>query len=149
MCRQRGRDLVIYVSRVAASLALACLAEGRALAGNAADAARAAAQALEIARHQRRRGWEAWALRARGEAARCGGGADGVETSFREATVLAEERGMRPLLAHCRLGLGGVSQLRGDRAVAREHVETALDAYRAMAMPYWIARPEEALVKLD
>jgi len=51
------------------SLALACLAEGYVVAGKVADASRVATQAIDLARVQGHHGWEAWALRARGEGA--------------------------------------------------------------------------------
>ena len=54
---------------------------------------------------------------------------------------------MRPLLAHCRLGLGEVARQRGDAVAAREAVAAALAEYRAMAMPYWIARAETELLR--
>jgi len=58
---------------------------------------------------------------------------------------LAEERGMRPLLAHCRLGLGRVHRRAGESARAREETTAALTEYRAMDMTYWRARAEAEL----
>jgi len=86
------------------------------------------------------------ALRLQGEHALARRALDVAAARFEEATALAEERGMRPLLAHCRLGIGRTRALRGDRAGAREAIDAALGEYRAMAMPYWIARAEAALI---
>lgn len=54
-------------------------------------------------------------------------------------------RGMRPLAAHCRLGLGTVYRRAGDGARARTETAAALDAYRAMQMPHWITRAKADL----
>jgi hypothetical protein len=44
------------------------------------------------------------------------------------------------LLAHCRRGLGHALALRGDRDAARKEIDVALAEYRAMQMPYGVAR---------
>ena len=44
---------------------------------------------------------------------------------YRGALVLANELGMRPLVAHCHLGLGKLYRQTGDRAKAQEHLTTA------------------------
>ena len=53
---------------------------------------------------------------------------------YREALGLAEGLGMRPLVAHCQLGLGNVYRGMRKRESAREHLESATAMYRAMAM---------------
>jgi len=68
-----------------------------------------------------------------------------VETSFAAAMALAEARGMRPLLAHCQLGLGRAHRRVGEMARAREETAAALSEYRAMDMAYWRARAEAEL----
>jgi hypothetical protein len=52
--------------------------------------------------------------------------------------ALAEPRGMRPLVAHCHLGLGRLYQRAGTRAQAHEHLTTATTMYRAMDMQFWL-----------
>jgi Tfp pilus assembly protein PilF len=59
--------------------------------------------------------------------------------------ALAAELGMRPLLAHCRLGRGTAYARAGDKARARAEIEAALADYRVMDMPYWRERAERAL----
>ena len=54
------------------------------------------------------------------------------------ALALAEPRGMRPLVAHCHLGLGRLYQRTGTRAQAHEHLSTATTMYREMDMPFWL-----------
>jgi hypothetical protein len=43
------------------------------------------------------------------------------EANYRKALTLAEPRGMRPLVAHCHLGLGKIYKLSGRRDIARDH----------------------------
>jgi len=45
---------------------------------------------------------------------------------------------MRPLVAHCHLGLGRLYQRTGTRDQAREHLTTATTMYREMDMPFWL-----------
>ena len=56
--------------------------------------------------------------------------------------ALADELGMRPLIAHCRLGLAQLSRSMGDVEAARDHLATATGMYHEMAMPYWLRRAE-------
>ena len=58
------------------------------------------------------------------------------------ALVLAEELGMRPLVAHCHLGLGKLYVHAGKREQAQEHLTTATTMYREMGMTYWVERAE-------
>ena len=121
------------------------LGEANLLAGDVEAAARRAAEALDLSRRYGQRGWEAWALRLQGDVAAARGNANEATTRFHDAIALADPRGMRPLLAHCRSGLGQVHALRGNRGAARDAITAALAEYRAMAMPYWIVRAEAAL----
>ncbi len=45
---------------------------------------------------------------------------------------------MRPLVAHCHLGLGKLSGRTGKRNEAREHLTTAMTMYRDMDMRFWL-----------
>jgi len=56
--------------------------------------------------------------------------------------ALATELGMRPVVAHCYLGLGKVSRRTGKREQAQEHLTTATTMYREMGMRYWLAQAE-------
>jgi hypothetical protein len=67
---------------------------------------------------------------------------------YREAWTLAEEVGMRPLAARCRLGLGRVLRLSGRRDDARSEIRDAGEAFRAMAMLYWQAHADAELAAL-
>jgi tetratricopeptide (TPR) repeat protein len=85
---------------------LAYRGAGRLAIGNRAEALGDARRALEIATTRRERGNEAWALQLLGDLA-AGEELPEVETAdlrYREARALADERGMRPLVARCHLG---------------------------------------------
>jgi class 3 adenylate cyclase/tetratricopeptide (TPR) repeat protein len=64
------------------------------------------------------------------------------EAHYRQALALAEPRGMRPLVAHCHLGLSKLYQRTGRREQAREHLTTATKMYREMDMSFWLAQAE-------
>ena len=51
--------------------------------------------------------------------------------------ALVTELGMRPLVAHCHLGLGKLYVRTGKREQAQEHLTTATTMYREMGMTYW------------
>ncbi len=50
---------------------------------------------------------------------------------------------MRPLVAHCHLGLGKLHRRAGDDTKAREHLTTAATMYREMGMTYWLEQVAE------
>ena len=68
--------------------------------------------------------------------------ADAGEAYYRKALALAEPRGMRPLIAHCHLGLGKLFRRTGNREQAEEHLTTATTMYREMGMTYWLEKAE-------
>jgi hypothetical protein len=49
---------------------------------------------------------------------------------------------MRPLVAHCHLGLGKLYRRTDKRKQAREHLARATTMYREMGMTYWRERVE-------
>jgi len=62
--------------------------------------------------------------------------------------ALAEPHGMRPLIAHCHLGLGKLYRRTGKLEQAREHLTTAATMYREMGMTYWLEKAETELQPL-
>jgi tetratricopeptide (TPR) repeat protein len=68
--------------------------------------------------------------------------AESGEAHYRQALALAEPRGMRPLLAHYRLGLGKLYRRTGKRQEAREYLATASAMYRDMDMRFWLEKAE-------
>jgi len=71
--------------------------------------------------------------------------AERAEAHYREALALAEARGMRPLVAHCHLGLGSLRARMGKGEQARDHLTTASTMYRGMDMRFWLDRAEAEL----
>jgi hypothetical protein len=65
--------------------------------------------------------------------------------SYRAAMALAAELGMRPLVAHCHLGLGKLYRRTGNRQQAKEHLTTATTMYREMDMNFWLETANEEL----
>ena len=116
------------------------LAEGCLLAGRADDARASASRALDLARTHRERGHEAWALRLLAEIQSTEARLDVEQAadSFRQALALAEELGMRPLAAHCGLGLGALYRRAGQSERAQEHLTGAIAMFREMDAPSWL-----------
>ena len=67
------------------------------------------------------------------------------EVHYREALTVAQRRGMRPLVAHCHLGLGKLYSRTGKRPQAQDHLATATSMYRETAMTYWLAKAEREM----
>ncbi|HTG51124.1 MAG TPA: hypothetical protein VL915_11575, partial [Gemmatimonadales bacterium] len=61
---------------------------------------------------------------------------------YRQALVLAGELDMRPLIAHCHLGLGQWYRRAGDPAKAHEHMAVARTLYRELDVTLWLAQVE-------
>ena len=70
------------------------------------------------------------------------------EAHYRQALALAEPRGMRPLVAHCHLGLGKLYRRTDKRERAQEHLATATTMYRVMGMTYWLEKAEAEVREL-
>ncbi|MBI3456911.1 MAG: AAA family ATPase [Candidatus Rokubacteria bacterium] len=123
------------------------LGEGYLLAGRLDEAAGVAGQALDFSRTQKERGYQAWAARLVAEIAahRDPSEVEQAEASYRDAWALANELGMRPLLAHCHLGLGKLYVRSGRHDLAREQLTTATTMYREMDMGFWLQQAEAAL----
>jgi hypothetical protein len=68
--------------------------------------------------------------------------AESGEAHYRQALTLAELRGMRPLVAHCHLGLGKLYRRTGKRQEAQEQLTIATTMYREMDMRFWLERAE-------
>jgi Flp pilus assembly protein TadD len=56
---------------------------------------------------------------------------------------------MRPLQAHCYLGLGTLYTKIGRREQARAELSAAIELYRAMEMTFWLPRAEAALAQVE
>jgi tetratricopeptide (TPR) repeat protein len=133
--------------RVFYALTVAQLGEACVCAGRLEEAVDHARRALSVAREGGERGHEAWALRLLGEIAshRDPPNVEAAEKHYRESLALAGPRGMRPLVAHCHLGLGKLYRRVAKRDQAREHLTTATALYREMDMRFWFEQAEADL----
>jgi tetratricopeptide (TPR) repeat protein len=127
-----------WIGRVGA-LAGAYLLDGR-----LANATRIARDGLAAARQRGERGVEGQVLRLLGAIAAHPDRVevDTAEAHYRQALALAEALGLRPLMAHCHLGLGALYRRAGTRQEAREHITTAGTMFGEMDMRYWREQAE-------
>jgi len=124
-------------SRQAARLGLGYMAAGR-----MKDAFALASRALDHAVEQKSQGHEAWALHLLGEIVFRSDPRDPerAEVYYRKALLLAEELGMRPLAAHCQLGLGRTYERTGKVGEAQQALASAREMHREMDMQFWLQR---------
>jgi tetratricopeptide (TPR) repeat protein len=127
------------------SLLVVYLGETLVAAGRIDDALPIAERALALSRERGERGVEASALRLLAEVVADTTGiprAAEAEGCYQNAMELAEEIGMRPLVARCRLGLGNLYRLRGDLEKAKEHLTIGAGLFRSLEMHSWCRRTE-------
>jgi tetratricopeptide (TPR) repeat protein len=131
------------------ALMLSWLSETHLLAGQLHEAISSAQHALKVSREHNYRGQHAWTLRLLGEIASQQYPADvkEAEASFRQALALADDLKMRPLVSHCRLGLGTLYAKMGRVKYARIELAAAIELYRAMEMTLWLAQAEVRLAQ--
>jgi sugar phosphate isomerase/epimerase len=131
------------------AVSVARLSEAHLLAGCLQDASTISRQAYDLARQSGARGLEASVLRLFAEIAAHADPPDveQAESYYRQALALAKELGMRPLVAHCHLGLGTLYQKIGRQEQAHAELGTAAAMYRSMEMTFWLAKAEAALPK--
>jgi DNA-binding NtrC family response regulator/tetratricopeptide (TPR) repeat protein len=119
------------------------LGEAHVHAGRPDWAREPAERALQLARRQGERGHEAYALRLLADiASRDHVDERKAQTGYREARALAEQLGMRPLVAHCHLGLGRLYRRAENPTRAAAPFEAAAVLYREMDMRHWLAQVE-------
>ena len=124
--------------------AMTMLGEAYLMLGRLEDAKGCATRARGIAVERSERGHEAWALRLLGEieGQTSPGSTNQSSGYYTRAFTIGRELGMRPLVAHCHLGLGKLSRRTGQREQAQEHLSTATTMYREMDMRFWLERAE-------
>jgi class 3 adenylate cyclase/tetratricopeptide (TPR) repeat protein len=128
-----------------------CLGEAQLRADRLEEAHPLTECTLALARERQERGHQAYALRLLGEIAahRTPLDTDAAAAHYQQALALAEELGMRPLQAHCHLGLGTLYARTGQQQQARTALATAIALYRAMDMTFWLPQTEAALAQVD
>jgi tetratricopeptide (TPR) repeat protein len=129
------------------SLRVTRLGEAYLGSGRLDDARTCALQALGLAQTHKEPGHQAWTLRLLGEVAAQSNPPEvrEAETFYPQCLVLADELGMRPLLAHCQLGLGTLYRKLGQQEQARAPLSTAVDLFQSMGMTFWLPCAEALL----
>jgi sugar phosphate isomerase/epimerase len=64
--------------------------------------------------------------------------AEAALTHLTRAMALAQDLGMRPLVAHCYAGLGKLERDTGNRDGTHEYLTTATTMFRDMEMTFWL-----------
>jgi class 3 adenylate cyclase/tetratricopeptide (TPR) repeat protein len=129
------------------ALRLTWLGQAHLLAGRRDAALEQARRAFAIASERGERGQLAYvqgllaAIAAEGEQP----DVPAIDAAFREARDLAETLRMRPLAAHCMLGLGRLHLKAGSADLGREHLSAAGTRYAAMGMALWVERARAEL----
>jgi predicted ATPase len=129
---------------------VAWLSEVCRLAGRDEEAEQHARQALDLAQQYKERANEALALHQLGAVQAHADPPDSAqaEAYYQQALSLANELGMRPLVAHCHLGLGTLYSRVGRLEEARTALATALHMYRTLEMSLWLPQAEATLAQI-
>ena len=123
------------------------LGEGFLATGDAQRSAEIGERALDLARAHGERGHEAAALRLLGDlaAAQEPPLLTTAAERYTAAIAIAEELGLRPLLARAHLGLGQLHRRGGQMLEAEEHLATAVVLFSDLGMGAWLDRSEPEL----
>jgi tetratricopeptide (TPR) repeat protein len=130
---------------------LPAICEAYLLIDHATDASDLAQQALAYSHARRRYGTQAQVLWLLGKIAMQHdlSRLNEATTYYQQALTLAEPHGMRPLQAHCHLGLGTLYATTGQRQQAHAALSAAMALYCAMDMTFWVPQVEVALALLE
>ena len=130
---------------------LAWLGEAYLLAGQTDDALDLAKRTVEHASAAKEPGHLAYTLRLLGEVSAHGAFIDveKAESAYQQALALAHLRGMRPLQAHCHLGLGALYRKLGLLEQARSELSAAIELFSSMDMTFWLRRADAVLMGKD
>jgi len=144
------RPQKVSFSIVPSAYPLTALAEAYRLKGETKKALQTAEEALSIFRQNGEQGFAAWALYHLAKI-QFNGGSEQLEQamlSYRQAKEQAAELGMKPLFAHCHMGLGQAYVKKGLNEEARSELMAAIELYRSMDMAFWLPKAESAFAKV-
>jgi tetratricopeptide (TPR) repeat protein len=142
LLRVASAEVAAESSKTRYPVVMRLLGEAYALVDDVTEARACAERALRVALSLGQRGDEAPARWLLGCTADTAGSA---EDAFRGALELGSALGMRPLVAHCHLGLGKLYGRTGNVRQARECLTAATTMYREMAMPFWLEQAEKEM----
>jgi class 3 adenylate cyclase/tetratricopeptide (TPR) repeat protein len=151
LCTQALEQATATETVVHQALCRLSLGEAHLLADRLEAAHALAKCALALAREHQERGHEAYALRLLGDvlARHESPERSQAEAYYRQALTLADDLGMRPLVAHCHLGLGALYLKIGQPEQARAELSAAIALYHAMEMTFWLPQAEAALAQVE
>jgi tetratricopeptide (TPR) repeat protein len=121
------------------------------MAGRLDEATSFAQRGFELSEKHKERGHGAWSLKLLGEAVSYQEppNVQDAEAYYSRSLALANELGMRPLEAHCHLGLGKL-YLQMDRFdKSRAGFSQSIKLYDEMGMKFWLSKAEAALGELS
>jgi hypothetical protein len=126
------------------------VAETYAALGHDDRAARLATSTLRRARSLGEKTWEAAALWLVGHLAQRATPPDirAAGTAYANGLQLAEQLGMQPLAARCRLGLASSLAQDGPAEAASRFAEQAIHEFGALELPYWADQAREVRAAL-
>jgi tetratricopeptide (TPR) repeat protein len=105
------------------------------------EAANYVREALALSRQLGARASESHALWLIGDVASTVGTED-AEDYYRQALAVADALDMRPLVAHCHLGLGKLHRRMSNRERAQKRLDSAFAMYREMGMQFWLEQAD-------
>jgi class 3 adenylate cyclase/tetratricopeptide (TPR) repeat protein len=119
------------------SRSLASLAEGYLLTERLEESRDLATQALAFARLRGQRGYEAWILLLLGQISHRSEDQGAALYSCRQGLEIANELGMRPLIAHLHLWLGRLSLCSDQASIAEKEFVSAAQLFEEMGVERW------------
>ncbi len=148
---QAGQQATAMKRIVSQAICRLSLREAQRLVSRLEEVHALAEQTLAFTRERQERGRQAYALRLLGDIAahRDPPDVDQGAAHYHQALTLAQELGMRPLMAHCHLGLGMLYGKIGRREQARPELSSGIALYRAMDMTFWLPQAEAALAQVE
>jgi class 3 adenylate cyclase/tetratricopeptide (TPR) repeat protein len=131
------------------ALLLVWLGKAYQLANRMEAAQTVAERAFEHTRLNKERGHQAYALWLRGEIITHEPDPDvgQAETTYLQAFAIANELGMRPLQAHCHLGLGTLYRKVGLLQQARTELSVSIELFDSMEMTFWLRQAHTLLAE--
>jgi len=140
--REAAKGIVGHQIWAYGAVSRACL-----LLGRLEEARRLGDRAVESSRRQP--GFTAHALRLLGDIETHPDqfDAESGAAHYREALSLARLHKMRPVVAHCHLGLGKLYHRIGETERARENFTTATQMYRDVEMGFWLDQGEKEMAE--
>jgi class 3 adenylate cyclase/tetratricopeptide (TPR) repeat protein len=148
---EQGAGNFAAVGRVGfLSLSMVWLGEGYLVSGRVEESGAFAERALDLSTKHGERGHEGWALKLLGDISlqRKPAKIEEAGDYYRRAYALSHELGMRPLQAHCHVGLSHIYAADERLEQARGELAAAIDLYRSLEMTFWLPGAEAASARL-